>query len=61
MWDQLSNSYSHIVLRQAPEHEFKLLIFMYNIINNLNGNKGQSCKINMVAVSPDVATSSIMQ
>lgn len=28
---------------------------------NLNGNKGWSCEINMVAVSPDVATSSIMQ
>ena len=32
---QLSNLYSHIVLRQAPEHEFKLLTFMYNIINNI--------------------------
>lgn len=31
------------------------------LVNNLNNNKGQSCKINMVAVPPDVATSSIMQ
>lgn len=39
----------------------KWIQYFIIIMFQLNNNKGQSCKINMVAVSPDVATSSIMQ